>query len=496
MKNIEVISKSEIIEITSDPLSIYNGLKDFYDESDIFLLESMSGPAKDCNNSIIAFDPLLTLKVNEDAFSLTGNEVLIDFVCKNQALLPFTIQNNCGVIKDGNELIELLRIIETLFIVKKEGVLSDIKFGFFGYFGYDTVFYFEKIKSSLVRNKGLSTIHLTIYRSIINIDIKKGLVALTTNFSECFSERDFKTIINHINSSDVKEKNSDTIVSASLPTITRDEYYSWFEKAKYHIEIGDVYQIQLGHELYIESTAEPYEVYLRMRRLNPSPYMYFFKTTEEVYVIGASPELFVSLSTERIISMRPIAGTISNSSDLTIKEANKHALISNEKENAEHLMLVDLCRNDISKVCLPTSLIVNDLMLTEEYSHVIHLVSQVTGKLLEKYDKYDVLKAAFPAGTMTGTPKIKAMQLIEETEFSPRGIYAGCVGYFGFDDFMISALCIRTAIYLDGKYVIRASGGIVEDSSKQGEWEETINKLGSTYLAISGKELRDEVFIN
>jgi len=497
MKNIKVVSRTEEIVISNDPLSIYDNLKKRYKESDIFLLESMSGPAKDCNNSIIAFEPLLTVKVKEKMFSLEGDENIVSFICGHEELSSFFSESRSGSIKDINDIKSVLRKIESVFYIEKEGFNCETFFGFFGYFGYDTIFYIENLERHLECESNFSTIYLTIYRGVININIKDLQVTLTINDSDFFSGVQSSEIRKWVKSfSKVARKNVCVGSSIITPEISCDVYHEWFQKAKHHIGMGDVYQIQLGHEIHINSQLEPYHVYLRMREINPSPYMYFFKTTENVYVIGASPEMFVSLNKERKIFMRPIAGTTSNSICISKKEYNKKSLLSNEKERAEHLMLVDLCRNDISKVCKPCSLHVDDLMVTEEYSHVIHLVSQVSGELCNEYDKYDALTGAFPAGTMTGTPKIKAMEIIEDTENSSRGIYAGCVGFFGFNNIMISALCIRTAIYVAGEYIIRASGGIVEDSTYLGEWEETLNKLSSTYLAITGKELRDEIFGN
>ncbi|GLR10936.1 2-amino-4-deoxychorismate synthase [Mixta theicola] len=498
MTYISVSCKSENISVNNDPVCIYNKLRKKYGENEIFLLESMSGPEKDCNKSIIAFEPIFTLKINEYDFSFTGVDSVVDFVSRHDALSSFAIKGHEGVLSSGQDLIRLLRAIENVFSVENINNKSDVKFGFFGYFGYDTVFYFEDIDKVIKRDKGIATIHLSIYRAVINIDIRSKKTLLVLNDSDYFSELNEEDIINLINDDEVTYEFNSNFSASSVahPTVSVDEYYAWFDIAKGHIDIGNVYQIQLGHEIRIDSDIKPYDVYLRMREYNPSPYMYYFKTSEDVYVIGASPEMFITLTGSKDIFMRPIAGTIKNSTDLQEKERNRRILLSDEKEGAEHLMLVDLCRNDIARICVADSLKVDELLVTEEYSHVIHIVSHVRGILTDEYDKYDILAATFPAGTMTGTPKIKAVEIIENTEINPRGIYAGCIGYFGFDDVMISALCIRTAIYKDGMYIIRASGGIVEDSTKKGEWDETINKLSSTYLAITDKELRNEIFVS
>jgi len=342
---------------------------------------------------------------------------------------------------------------------------------------------------------------LTLYQNIINVNLRENKTTLTVNNSkdDLFSTSDKDEIINLITTLNVTEHDQNHNYDYnyhSTPSIQKELYFNWFEKAKRHINVGNIYQIQLGHEITIESNIPPFQVYLRLRKYNPSPYMYFFKTNEGVYIIGASPEMFVTLTKHNDVIMRPIAGTIRNSNDPIIKENNRKKLLSDEKEKAEHLMLVDLCRNDIARICIPSSLKVNDLIVTEEYSHVIHLVSDISAKLQSGLDKYDVLGASFPAGTMTGTPKIRAIEIIEDTEISERGIYAGCIGFLGFNNIIISALCIRTAVYHDGQYSIRASGGVVEDSTNEGEWNETISKLSSTYFAITNKELASENFIN
>ena len=194
--------------------------------------------------------------------------------------------------------------------------------------------------------------------------------------------------------------------------------------------------------------------------------------------------------------MRPIAGTCIRAKDATENKKLKDALLRDEKEVAEHVMLVDLCRNDIGRICKTNTLKTSGLIIVEEYSHVNHIVSTVVGNLKEDVNTYDAIKATFPAGTMTGAPKIRAMEIIEELEESRRGIYSGALGLIGFNGFVNTALCIRTAIYKDKVFSIRASAGIVADSEPESEWQETLSKLGSSYLAITGKELRNECFVN
>lgn len=475
-------------------LEIYYSLKRKFTEEQLFLLESLSGPDKDCNQSVIGFDPLLSFTVIDDKAYIECTDSPILAEALGQALGENVKKLYTLPVLNIDDVFGLLRMIEKLFSFSSQAKGIE-GLGWFGYFGYDTIFMIEDIKKTLPRENDVPVISLAIYRGIVQLDVKTGNNNLTVNVMQD-DENSINSIKNLIEQgSEIPTPPMNNTYSVT-PTVQRSEYVEWFNKAKLHIDIGDIYQIQLGQELRIKSDLTPLQVYQKMREQNPSPYMYYFTTREKISIIGASPEMFTNLEADGKIVMRPIAGTIKNSSDQQTRNTNIIKLKSDQKENAEHLMLVDLCRNDIARCSIPEFLDVDELMVTELYSHVIHLVSNVTGKVLNGLDKFDVIKATFPAGTMTGTPKIKAIEIIEATENSSRGIYAGTVGYFGFNDVMLSALCIRTAIYLGEEYSIRASGGIVEDSTALGEWNETLSKLGSTYLAVTGKELASESFIN
>ena len=494
---IEIESNTCNIESTYSPIDIYHSLRTKYKEEEIIILESMSGPERDCTQSIVGFKPIINILVKNRKVIITGNELLVKKILNHEAIQSYSVENQQIEIISNSDVISIFRSIESIFSINYLGLATDVAVGFFGYFGYDSIFFFEDIEQKISRNKNFSDINLTLYQNIINVNLRENKTTLTINNSkdDLFSTSNQDEIINLITKLHATEHDHNYNYH-SIASVQKDLYFKWFEKAKGHINIGDIYQIQLGHEITIESNIPPFQVYLRLRKYNPSPYMYFFKTSEGVYIIGASPEMFVTLTRYNDVIMRPIAGTIRNSSDPIIKESNRKKLLSDEKEKAEHLMLVDLCRNDIARICIPSSLKVNDLIVTEEYSHVIHLVSDISAKLQSGLDKYDVIGASFPAGTMTGTPKIRAIEIIEDTEISERGIYAGCIGFLGFNNILISALCIRTAVYHNGIYSIRASGGIVEDSTNEGEWNETISKLSSTYFAITNKELASENFIN
>jgi anthranilate synthase component 1 len=222
-----------------------------------------------------------------------------------------------------------------------------------------------------------------------------------------------------------------------------------------------------------------------LRNINPSPYMYY-APLHTARIIGASPELFVRLE-ENSVTMRPIAGTTKRGNDPECDRISIKKLSEDRKERAEHLMLIDLCRNDLGRICAPGTLEVNERMLVESYSHVFHLVSNIEAHVEPSLDIYDVIAATFPAGTMTGAPKIRAMELIETLENRRRGLYGGAIGFISFNGNAVLGLCIRTALWSAGSYALRASAGIVADSSPESEWDETLNKLSATLLAVRGE---------
>ncbi|WP_100378551.1 anthranilate synthase component I family protein [Polynucleobacter brandtiae] len=268
---------------------------------------------------------------------------------------------------------------------------------------------------------------------------------------------------------------------------TKPNYLKKVEAALNHVRRGDVYQVQIGQKITLTSEITPINVYANLRVMNPSPYMYLF-SIEGTTIVGASPELFIKIEDGEVL-MRPIAGTIGKAFGIN-KALATEQLHSNKKELAEHLMLIDLCRNDLHRIADSESVVVSDMLEIEEYSHVYHMVTTTRALIKKGKDKYDVLLATFPAGTMTGTPKIRAMEIISDLEDSSRGLYAGCLGLISFgSDFINTALCIRTATFKDGCYCLRASAGIVSDSNPDKELAETMQKMGSMFRAITGREL-------
>jgi anthranilate synthase component 1 len=252
--------------------------------------------------------------------------------------------------------------------------------------------------------------------------------------------------------------------------------------AKKHIKAGDVFQIVLSNRLKVKAKIDRLSFYRKLRSKNPSPYLYYLDI-DDFAIIGSSPEVMVRLN-EGMILLRPIAGTRKRGDTLKKDLEMEQDMLNDPKEVAEHIMLVDLGRNDVGRVSKAGSVKVEELMRVERYSHVMHLVSDVVAELDEKYDMFDLFKATFTAGTMTGAPKIKAMELIAKYEGIKRGYYAGSVGYFGFDGNMDTAITIRTALVKDNEIIFQAGAGVVADSKPELEYKEVNNKLGALVATL------------
>jgi anthranilate synthase component 1 len=262
----------------------------------------------------------------------------------------------------------------------------------------------------------------------------------------------------------------------------KDAYMKAVLSAKEHIRDGDVVQVVLAHRLEAAIPVSPFDVYRALRVLNPSPYMFFLKFGERA-IAGASPEILIRVSGDRI-SLRPIAGTRARGRDAAEDEALGRELLASEKDRAEHVMLVDLGRNDVGRVAEIGSVKTTAFMTLERYSHVMHLVSQVEGLLRDGLGAFDVLRATFPAGTVSGAPKKRAMELIEELEVARRGAYAGAMGYFDFHGNADFCITIRTALFDGGRVQCGVGAGIVADSDPEEEWIETCNKARAVEEAV------------
>lgn len=268
--------------------------------------------------------------------------------------------------------------------------------------------------------------------------------------------------------------------------IEKDEFCNRVAQAKEHIRQGDIFQVVLSRRWQKQSTADPWDVYLNLRTINPSPYMFYFHLPEFV-LMGASPEMQVKVEKGRIKS-RPIAGTRKVTGDVDIDAILAEELLADEKEKAEHLMLVDLSRNDVGRVSSSGSVKVSDFMILEKYSHVVHIVSTVEGEVKSEVDALEAFQACFPAGTLSGAPKRKAMEIIDELEDDPRGPYGGAAGFIDFNSYLDSCITIRSILYKNGSYYLQSGAGIVADSIPEMEHEETLHKARVLMLAIKEAE--------
>lgn len=274
--------------------------------------------------------------------------------------------------------------------------------------------------------------------------------------------------------------------AAFSSNVDRETFMASVEKAKAYIRAGDILQVVLSQRMSSEIHCRPLEIYRVLRALNPSPYMFFLQFGETA-VVGSSPEVMVRVEQGKAL-LRPIAGTRPRGRDAAEDEALAADLLADDKERAEHLMLVDLGRSDLGRVCAPGTVHVDEFMTVERYSHVMHIVSNVTGMLDEGKDAFDLFRAAFPAGTVSGAPKTRAMEIIDELEAARRGPYAGAVGYFSFNGNMDTCITIRTVVVHRGKAYVQAGAGIVADSDPAGEYEETLNKARGVIQAIQMAE--------
>ena len=359
--------------------------------------------------------------------------------------------------------------------------------GLVGYFGYDTIRYVEQVLADgWTPSDEEASICLLISEELVLFDNLSGRLSLVVyvdpeeagvydRAQDRLDELSDQLMKRHITSSTIDEADveapGDLPVSFSFP---QEDYKEAVRCAKEHIRDGDVMQVVLSQQLSMPCTVPPINVYRALRTLNPSPYLYYFDMGDQ-QIIGSSPEVLVRVIGDTI-TVRPIAGTRPRGRTPEEDQQLEKELLSDPKELAEHLMLIDLGRNDVGRVAATGSVRVTEQMITERYSHVMHIVSNVTGRLREGLSIIDVLRATFPAGTVSGAPKIRAMQLIDELEVNQRGIYAGAIGYISWAGNMDLAIAIRTGIVRDKVLYVRAGGGIVADSDPQKEWQETLNK--------------------
>src|SRR5512147_979059 len=362
--------------------------------------------------------------------------------------------------------------------------------GLVGYLGYEAVRYFEPILQSKMSAAKTPDGMFLLADAIVAFDHARRSIFLIANVLDGDVEaanRKLDRIAECIHQPLPAANKVSLEPSEICLNMTPDRFEAMVLEAKEHIAAGDIFQVVLSQRFTRETSVEAFDVYRAVRRLNPSPYMFFFDfgvlDGEPYYLVGSSPEMFVRLE-GRTASLRPLAGSRPRGADAAADAALAKELLADPKERAEHVMLVDLCRNDLGRVCEYGTIKVSDFFTIERYSHVMHIVSHVEGTLRRGLSAFDLVRAAFPAGTVSGAPKVRAMEIISELESDPRNAYAGMVGYFGFDGAMDTCLAIRTMVGRGRTVSVQAGAGIVADSDPATEYQETVNKASAMLRAI------------
>jgi len=466
-----------IMADTETPIRIF---QHFYQEPRAFLLESVEGGVKWARYSFIGTDPFLMIR---------GKNGSIE------------IEKNGQVERVAEKPIETLKAYLRSFRSPAIEQMPPFTGGAIGFFGYDLLQYYENLPAHAVDDMNMNDIQFMFCDQVIAFDHMKQQIQVMANIHipEFALDNDIKTLyeqaVRKIES--MMDRLRQPIPHAMMSSqpipeqvdlgdvasnISKEQYIANVHQAKALIRAGDIFQVVLSQRFHLETEVSPLQVYRVLRTMNPSPYMYYLKMDDEV-IVGASPEALVKVKDGRI-ETKPIAGTRPRGATPEEDEALESELLSDEKERAEHLMLVDLGRNDIGRVSEFGTVRCDTYMEIERYSHVMHIVSNVSGQLRRDKDFFDALLSCMPAGTLSGAPKIRAMEIIAEMERESRGAYGGAIGYLGFNGNMDTCITIRTMIFKNGKAYVQAGAGIVWDSIPENEYQETVNKAMGCLKAI------------
>ena len=405
----------------------------------------------------------------------------------------YLIQNKKKIKIKGNPEKLIEKIIED-FKFKTPSILPPISSLISGYFSYDSIRYIEKIPNTCKDDLKLPDVRLLRPRTLIIYDnLKKKIFYIInvfndekiTNFSKKYTQVQNELNNLYNNNFNIKKKNN--IKKSSLrinikSNTSKSSFLNMVKKAKNFIKIGDIFQVVLSQRFEAKLSKDPIDIYKKLRVTNPSPFMFFFNFPD-FQIIGASPEILVRLRDNKI-TVRPIAGTRPRGKNYTQDKFYEKDLLNDKKELSEHLMLLDLGRNDAGKVSKINTVKVTESFTIERYSHVMHIVSNVTGVYNNKYSKFKSLLTGFPAGTVSGAPKIRAMEIIDQLEKTKRKVYAGGIGYFSANGEFDTCIALRTAMVKNKKFYVQAGAGIVADSVPLKEYEETVNKAKALLSSI------------
>lgn len=445
-----------------------------------FLLESVEGGVQWARYSFIGTDPFLMI---------TGKKGKIEIE-----------KNGERSLLEGKPVEELKALLRT-YRSPQLKEMPPFTGGAIGFFGYDLLQYYEKLPAHAMDDLGMDDIRFMFCDQVIVFDHVKQQIMLVGNVhvkpgdSDDTIRQSYMDVCRTLEAAAEQLQDQgprENVNSRGIPAdvdmgdiksnMTKEKYLSNVEQAKEYIRAGDIFQVVLSQRFHIETEVSPLHVYRVLRTLNPSPYMYYLKMDDDI-IVGTSPEALVKVDGRRL-ETRPIAGTRPRGSNEAEDQALADDLLQDEKERAEHLMLVDLGRNDLGRVSEFGTVKCDTFMEIEKYSHVMHMVSSVSGQLSENKDFFDAFLSCLPAGTVSGAPKLRAMEIIAELEREARGAYAGAIGYLGFGGNMDSCITIRTIIFRQGKAYVQAGAGIVWDSVPEKEYEETINKAKGMLKAI------------
>ncbi|AIZ34479.1 anthranilate synthase component I [Pseudomonas parafulva] len=456
------------------PLSIYLKLAD---QPNTYLLESVQGGEKWGRYSMIGLPSRTVLRVHGYRVSILED----------------------GVEVESHEVEDPLAFVESFkqrYKVADIAGLPRFNGGLVGYFGYDCVRYVEKRLGASPNPDplGVPDILLMVSDAVVVFDNLAGkmhaIVLVDPQDTQAFEQGQARLagLLDTLRQPITPRRGLD--LGGPMPaepafrsSYTRDDYEKAVGRIKEYILAGDCMQVVPSQRMSIDFKAAPIDLYRALRCFNPTPYMYFFNFGD-FHVVGSSPEVLVRVE-DNLVTVRPIAGTRPRGATEEADRALEDDLLSDDKEIAEHLMLIDLGRNDVGRVSSTGSVRLTEKMVIERYSNVMHIVSNVTGELAEGLTAMDALRAILPAGTLSGAPKIRAMEIIDELEPVKRGVYGGAVGYFAWNGNMDTAIAIRTAVIKDGELHVQAGGGIVADSVPALEWEETINKRRAMFRAVA-----------
>ncbi|MGH8090562.1 MAG: anthranilate synthase component I [Rudaea sp.] len=462
----------EVLSDLDTPLSVYLKLAD---GPFAYLFESVEGGARWGRYSIIGLPARRVIRVHGKRLTVTDESE--------------TVEDR----EVADPLAEIAAIKAQYRVPQIEG-LPKFAGGLVGYFGYECASYIEpKIRADAKPDAlGMPDICLMLAEELAVFDNLKGKLYLIVNADPAEprawarAQRRLDSLTHRLRSTsaaypdavDPRAIDESHFVS-SFP---KQDYLAAVAKAKEHVFAGDVFQVQISQRLSVPFRARPLDVYRALRALNPSPYMYYIDLGGE-QIIGSSPEILVRAQGGQVV-LRPIAGTRRRGHTPEEDAAMEAELLADPKERAEHVMLIDLGRNDVGRVAQTGTVELTANMLVERYSHVMHIVSEVVGRLKPDLNFMDVFRATFPAGTLTGAPKVRAMEVIAELETVKRGVYGGAVGYWGWNDEADLAIAIRTAIVKNGELHVQAAGGVVADSVPELEWKETMNKCRALFRAV------------